>query len=326
MTFRRSPASKRMSRGHIPAELTDAHRGARLQKVIADAGVASRRDAEALIASGKVTVNGQTVTALPAWVDPLKDRVEVRGVPIPRPTRAHGDKGGAGHGHVYVILNKPRRVISTSRDEAGRPSVVDLVDLPDNIARRVFPVGRLDADTTGLILLTNDGELANRLTHPRYEMSKEYVVSLRGHLTPEDVEKLKRGVFLAHPQKKGPGDRAKGKQGIAGDVKVKKAAMSDVRFLGHERDEQRGDRTRLQITLREGQNREIRRLIARLGYNVRRLQRVGIGPIQLKGLAPGAWRLLTGVEIDKLKRAAGLHEVKTLPPKREAAKKSFGRG
>lgn len=308
MSFKRSPASKRMSRGHIPAELTDAQRGVRLQRVIADSGVVSRRDAEALIAQGRVTVNGKVVSALPAWVDPFKDRIEVRGVPIPRPVRSEGTKSSAKHSHVYVVLNKPRRVISTSRDDIGRASVVDLVDLPDNMARRVFPVGRLDADSTGLILLTNDGELAHRLTHPRYEISKEYVVSIRGHLTPEDVEKLKRGIFLAHPVKKGRGTKS-GTMGENDDppgVKVKKAAMSDVRFLGHERDMQRGDRTQLRITLREGQNREIRRLIARLGYNVRRLQRVAIGPIQLKGLAPGAWRLLSGIEIERLKRAAGL--------------------
>ncbi|MCC7193582.1 MAG: rRNA pseudouridine synthase [Phycisphaeraceae bacterium] len=308
MSFKRSPASKRMSRGHIPAELTDAQRGVRLQRVIADSGVASRRDAEALIAQGRVTVNGKVVSALPAWVDPFKDRIEVRGVPIPRPVRSGGDQSSAKHNHIYVILNKPRRVISTSRDDIGRASVVDLVDLPDNMARRIFPVGRLDADSTGLILLTNDGELANRLTHPRYEISKEYVVSIRGHLTPEDVEKLKRGIFLAHPVKKNRSTKpgGKGENDDLPGVKVKKAAMSEVRFLGHDRDEQRGDRTQLRITLREGQNREIRRLIARLGYNVRRLQRVAIGPIQLKGLAPGAWRLLSGIEINRLKRAAGL--------------------
>lgn len=287
---------KRPSRAQVPAEFTDAARGKRLQKVLAEAGIASRRDAEALITAGRVTVNGQRITALPAWADPLSDRIEVDGEPIARPRKA--GHGHAAPQHVYIALHKPRRVISTSRDEAHRTSVVDLVDLPSELARRVFPVGRLDADSTGLILLTNDGELANRLTHPRYGVSKEYLVSIRGHLSLEDVEKLKKGLYLAptpaEKQQRGPESAAK------------RAAISEVKLLGYDRDEQRGDRTKLLLTLREGQNREIRRLMARLGYNVRRLQRVAIGPITIKGLASGSWRLLHPTEVHKLKKAAGL--------------------
>jgi len=263
--YHRNPASKRTSRGKIPSELTDAARGKRLQKVIAESGVASRRDAEKLIADGRVSVNGRFVTALPAWVDPDKDRIEVNGHPIPRPRKT---ARGGGAEHVYVVLNKPRRVISTSRDEAGRMSVVDMVELPEDLAKRVFPVGRLDADSTGLILLTNDGELANRLTHPRYGVTKEYLVSIRGHLTSGDVEKLKKGVFIATPKARSESTRADAARGKAGALTpalsqgergkergAKRASFTEVEFVGHERDEQRGDRTQLRVTLHEGQNR-----------------------------------------------------------------------
>ena len=212
-TQRKRAAKKSAKSRGIPAELTDASRGQRLQKVLAQAGVASRRDAEALITAGQVTVNGQRVTAMPAWVDPFHDRIEVNGHPIPRPERPRSERAGSSRprhsrhslgDRLYIILHKPRRVISTSRDDAGRTSVVDLVNLPEDIARRVFPVGRLDADSTGLILLTNDGELTNQLTHPRYGVPKQYLVSIRGHLVPEDVEKLKKGLFLATPAPASP--------------------------------------------------------------------------------------------------------------------------
>src|SRR5262249_47926074 len=143
--------------GQAPAEFTDASRGIRLQKALAQAGVASRRAAEELITSGRVTVNGHRVASLPAWVDPARDRIDGAGAPGARPQRpGHGRASATGH--VYVMLHKPRRVISTTRDDAGRQTVIDLVDLPSDVARRVFPVGRLDVDSTGLMLLTNVGE------------------------------------------------------------------------------------------------------------------------------------------------------------------------
>jgi pseudouridine synthase len=165
--------------------------------------------------------------------------------------------------------------------------VIDLVDLPGRT--RLFPVGRLDADSTGLMLLTNDGDLANRLTHPRYGVSKQYEVKVRGRLTEHDVRKLRDGLVLA--------DR-KAQQG------GKRAAMQRVSILRHETDRTRGDRTTLLVTLTEGQNREIRRLLARLGFKVRKLKRTAIGPVRLKGLALGQWRLLTAGELRALKRAA----------------------
>ncbi len=273
------------SNSHNPSPYTDASRGIRLQKALANAGVASRRDCEQYITDGRVTVNGDRVTQLPAWVDPGRDRIAVDGEELPRPRRGKG-------GQVYVMVNKPRKVISTNDDPEGRTRVIDLVDHPG--APRLFPVGRLDADSTGLILLTNDGELANRLTHPRYEVAKRYEVKIKGRLTQEDAAKLRDGLILAHR----PADAA--------DPRPKRAAMESVRILGHERDAQRGDRTTIGVTLREGQNREIRRLLARLGYNVRKLKRTAIGPVQLKGVPVGGWRPLTPTELQKLRKAAGL--------------------
>ena len=194
---------------------------------------------------------------------------------------------------TYILLHKPRRVITTNRDPQGRTTVLDLVNLPPAICKRLFPVGRLDADSTGLILLTNDGELANRLTHPRYEVPKQYRVSIRGRLTDDDVKKLQQGLYLAHKTT----DR---------QPRTKRAAMARVKLLGHERDRARGDRTNLLVTLHEGQNREIRRMIARLGHKVRRLERIAIGPLKLKGLAVGQWRMLTTTEVKRLYKTTAL--------------------
>jgi len=271
---------------NIPDEFTDAARGIRLQKAMAEAGVASRRDCEAMVAQGRVTVNHKLVAALPAWVDPAADHIEADGRPIQKHT-TRSEKSGA-HRPVYLAVNKPKRVISTSEDPQGRATVLDLVDVP--MKQRLFAVGRLDADSTGLMLLTNDGELANRLTHPRYEVTKQYRVSVKGRLGEDDLTKLRKGLLLAHD----------------GGAKVKRAAMESVRIVKHETDRLRGDRTLLEITLAEGQNREIRRLLARVGIKVRRLDRVAIGPLRLKGIARGGWRPLTPPEIGKLRKAAGL--------------------
>ncbi|MFP4145590.1 MAG: pseudouridine synthase [Phycisphaeraceae bacterium] len=283
----RQDRSDRTRRG-VPDELTDKARGVRLQKAMADAGVASRRDCETLIEEGRVRVNGEPVTALPAWIDPAEDRVEVDRQPLPRQKTAKPRQAR----HHYLMLHKPRGVISTTRDPEGRKTVTQIVNAP--FAARLFPVGRLDADSTGLILLTDDGELTNRLTHPRYEVAKQYQVSIRGRLGEEDLEKMRKGLFLASTGKPGQGPAAK------------RASVDRVRIVGREMDRARGHRTQLEITLREGQNREIRRLLARLGYKVRRLKRVAIGPVRLKGIAPGQWRPLKTPEIRALFREAGL--------------------
>ncbi|MEX0745093.1 MAG: pseudouridine synthase, partial [Phycisphaeraceae bacterium] len=184
--------------------------------------------------------------------------------------------------------------------------------------------GRLDADSTGLILLTDDGELANRLTHPRYGVNKQYQVSVRGKLESGDLEKLKRGLFLAAPPTKpaderresagssaSPGPPGSPSGGRASKGRAKRASVESVRIVGFEKDRARGDRTSLAITLREGQNREIRRLMAALGYKVRRLKRTAIGPMKLTGLGAGQWRPLEAKEVQTLYREAGLKPKQT---------------
>lgn len=278
-------------------DYTDNTRGIRLQKAMANAGVASRRDCEEMVAAGRVTVNGQRVVTLPAWVDPFEDRIEVDGEPITRP-RASSKKFVTA-GKLYVMVHKPRGVISTNDDPEGRPRVIDLVDpgmLPHGA--RLFPVGRLDADSTGLILLTNDGELTHRLTHPSFGITKRYLVAVKGRLVEDDLKRLRKGLVLASA----PADSAK--------PKAKKAALESVRIISHQTDRLRGDRTTLSITLAEGQNREIRRLLARVGLNVRKLKRTALGPLVLKGLAPGEARRLTPLEVGQLRKAANLRGTK----------------
>lgn len=254
---------------------TDADRGERLQRVMSDAGIGSRRACEALIEAGEVTVNGHLVAHLPAWVDPEEDRVVVQGRVLPQPER-----------RVYVLLNKPPRTLSTLKDEPGadRRTVGELVDHP--LADHLFPVGRLDYDTVGLVLMTNDGELANRLTHPRYGVPKTYRVQVRGALDEDAVAELERGIYLAERK--------------AGDtVGAKRTSKVEITLVHQGR-----EGTTLELTLREGRNRQVRRMMAAVGFPVRKLERVAMGPVQLKGVARGAWRELTREEIRALKKAA----------------------
>ncbi len=270
--------------------------GQRLQKLLAAAGVASRRKCEQLIEEGHVFVNGQRVTQLPVFIDPDSDVVEVDGLVISQPPGDKKTDRPRKQTHTTVMLYKPRHVICTASDPQQRKTVLDLIQLE----KRLFPVGRLDADSTGLILLTDDGELAQHLTHPSYEVPKRYRVSVRGRISDDAVEKLRRGLYLAPPGSK--------KRAAAGGKPrtAVKAAAEQVRVLRRFTDRTRGDGTELSITLREGRNREIRRMLARLGFKVRRLHRVAVGPLQLKGLAVGEWRRLTPVELGKLRKAAGL--------------------
>lgn len=278
--------------GQVPRELTDASRGERLQKVLAALGVASRRDCEQIIQAGRISVNGKLVSTLPAWVDPAVDRIELDGQPINHPSKKNASQASP----VYLALHKPKRTITTTDDPESRRIVMDLI--PQELvprSTRLYPVGRLDADSTGLILLTNDGELAHRLTHPSYGIAKKYRVSVRGLLTSEDIERLEKGLILAHRL---PSDRS--------GQSVKRASMQRVRVVDDQQDRSRGDRTLLEVTLLEGQNREIRRLLARLGFKVRRLTRVSIGPLSLKGLGVGQCRLLLPQEVKLLRHAVEL--------------------
>lgn len=260
--------------------LRDKSRGVRLQKFMADAGVASRRTAEELIEEGRVKVGGRTIVDLPVWVDPAHDIVEIDGRRISNvPERP-----------VYVMLHKPRRCVCTVLDPEGRRTVADLVKHPSRA--RLYPVGRLDFDTAGLVLMTNDGELANRLTHPRYGVHKTYRATVRGRLDEEGVKDLEEGVYLAE-RKAGRTDGAK--------------RTLPVRMRIVSRDQ---DRTVLELTLREGRNRQVRRMLASVGCPVRRLVRVAMGPVKLKGLRVGEWRDLTKIELGSLKREAGLSRKK----------------
>ena len=277
-TPRKAAPVKRRSAAasQVPSEFKDAARGERLQRILADAGVASRRAAEQMIEEGRVSVNGVTITALPAWANPASDRIEVDGRPLQR------SRPGKPTSHTYLLINKPRGVICTNDDPQGRKKVIDLVPHP----QRLFCVGRLDAESTGLVLLTDDGDLAERLTHPRYQVPKTYEVSIKGVLSEEDMDRLKRGMYLANK---------------SGDVAHSHAEQ--VRRLDSDR-----DRTRMLITLSEGRNREIRRLLARLGHKVRRLQRVALGPLRLKGVGVGQWRALNRAEVQMLRKTANAAE------------------
>ncbi|MDZ4830653.1 MAG: pseudouridine synthase [Phycisphaerae bacterium] len=244
-------------------------RGPRLQKVLAEAGYGSRRACEDLIEAGAVTVNGEQVDALPAWVDPEEDKIKVNGKPLKQKER-----------HLYVMLFKPRGVVSTNSDPEGRVRAIDLIKHP---ARpRLYPVGRLDLDSSGLLLLTNDGELANRLTHPRYEVHKGYEITVGGTLTDDEIGILEAGVFLHDKDEDG-------------------GRKSDSKLTIMKRDR---SRTMLYMELREGRNRQIRRMMQRVGHPVKKLRRVRMGPLQLKGLAVGEWRELTTRELSALRKAA----------------------
>lgn len=246
----------------------------RVQKILSAAGVASRRASEDLIRQGRVTVNGARVE-LGAKADPLHDVLTVDG------ERVHTNPGLA-----YLLLNKPRGVVTTANDPQGRPTVMNLV--PEN--PRVFPVGRLDQDTEGLLLLTNDGELANRLTHPRYEVSKTYVAQVRGTVKRHHLRAMTDGVELDD----GP------------------ARAKSARELGSA-----SDQTLIEVVLTEGRKREVRKLVSAVGLNLQRLARVQIGPLPLGDIAPGRFRPLTGPEVGALYRAVGLTDTGSADPEEE---------
>ncbi|MGC8799326.1 MAG: pseudouridine synthase, partial [Chloroflexus sp.] len=231
----------------------------RLQKVLASAGIASRRDCEELIAAGRVTVNGRVVTVPGTRVDLEHDEILVDGQPLRIPAK-----------RTYIMLHKPAGVVSTAEDTHGRPTVVELVDVP----ARVFPVGRLDLDSEGLILLTDDGELAYALTHPSFEVEKEYRVLLDRALTPDALRSWRNGVLLE------------------GEM----TAPAWVELL-----ETTPEGVWVRIVLREGRKRQIRVVAKLLGYEVRRLIRVREGPLQLGDLPPRAWRHLTDEEVAALR-------------------------
>lgn len=239
----------------------------RLARFLAHAGVASRRHAEALIASGHVQVNGLVITTQGVRIDPACDRVCVDGKPV-----------DASTSHVYLLLNKPIGYICTVHDPQGRPTVLDL--LPSGIRQlRVYPVGRLDSDTSGLLLLTNDGDFALRLSHPRYAKQKLYEVLVQGHPSSEAIAALRTGIVITEDDGR--------------SYKTSSARVSLLRRVGNE--------SWLALAIHEGRKRQVRRMFAAVGHPVRQLMRVGIGSLTLKGVPTGKWRYLTEAEVKMLR-------------------------
>lgn len=236
----------------------------RLSKILAEAGLASRRGSERLIIQGRVAINGQVVTAPGTTADPARDRIAVDGkaLPPPQPKR-------------YLLLNKPRGYVTSRRDPQGRPVVLSLAP---EAGVRLFPVGRLDFDAEGLLLLTNDGELAHRLLHPRFGVRRVYEAEVAGRMSPQELGRFRHGVVL--------------EDGLAKPV--------DVRLLRRTR-----GTAWLRLTFTEGRYREVKRFCAALGHRVVRLRRVQFGPLHLGRLAPGAVRPLSSAEVGRLGAIAG---------------------
>ncbi|HZR43581.1 MAG TPA: pseudouridine synthase [Ktedonobacteraceae bacterium] len=241
-------------------------KGERLSRFLAHAGIASRRHAEELIAAGRVQVNGITVTTQGTRIDPQQDHVSVDGKPV-----------HIAVDHAYLLLNKPVGYVSTAHDPQGRPTVLDL--LPDELRQlRVYPVGRLDIDTSGLLLLTNDGDFALHLTHPRYSMEKHYEALVQGHPSAVELAALRRGVVITEDN---------------GQFhKTSPAQVHPLRRVGAT--------SWLALTIHEGRKRQVRRMLAAIGHPVLQLARVGVGPLTLKGVPTGKWRYLTHDEVDVL--------------------------
>jgi 23S rRNA pseudouridine2605 synthase len=235
----------------------------RLQRILAAAGVDSRRNCEELILQGAVKVNGARIDSLPAFADPDVDKITVRGKPL------------AAVEKVYYLLNKPRHVICTNSDPQGRRRAIDFVPA----RQRVFCAGRLDTDTAGAIIITNDTELSNRLTHPKYELPKTYMVRIKGRIEAEAVDKLRKGIWLAEA----------------------KAKLEEIKVLKSTADESLAE-----VVLVTAVDRQIQRMFAKVGIKVKGVTRTAIGKITIKGLAVGESRMLTKGEIGYLRKVTGM--------------------
>lgn len=238
----------------------------RLNKFLAHAGVCSRREADRWIAEGRVSVNSQAVLELGEKIDPGKDRVQVNGKPV----------RGEEERPLYILLNKPAGRVVSVKDPFGRPTVLDLLK---HLPARVYPVGRLDLDTEGALLLTNDGELALRLTHPRYGVTKVYEVRVEGEPREEDLDKVRHGIFL------------EGRRSAPARIKIVRRSHRHAT---------------LKVEIHEGRKREIRKLFEAVGFPVAGLVRTDFAGLTLDELRPGRWRYLRTAEVQRLKKLAGL--------------------
>jgi len=237
----------------------------RLQKVMAEYGVASRRKSEEIIYAGRVKVNGRLVTEPGLKIDKERDVIEVDGNIIKSPEKK-----------IYILLNKPSGYITSVKDQFGRPTVLDLLK---EISTRVFPIGRLDYDTEGLLILTNDGELTYKITHPRHSIDKTYRALVRGEVNGDDIKIFERGMAIE-------------------DYVTAPAKMEIVRYS-------KGNSV-IDITIHEGRNRQVRKMCSAIGHDVIRLRRIKIGDIGLGGLKTGEWRYLKDSEIRYLKKLGGV--------------------
>jgi len=279
-----------MCASRLTPDASRAH-GVRLQKVIADAGIASRRKAEELIAAGRVTINGRIVRELGTRVDPEKDHVKVDGRHLkPAPPQ------------TFIMLNKPKGVLSTLSDPEGRPTIQHLLH---GVSLRVFPVGRLDYDTEGLLLLTNDGNMAQALLHPRYHVPKTYSAKVKGVLNDEEIQQLERGVQL--------------EDGWTAPAMLKKAGKAETNSW-------------MEITIHEGRKHQVKRMFEAVGHPVLRLERIRFGPLSLGHLLPGQFRFLTDREANALRatvkrrRTGNMHDTRDDRLDFEAEEGSHGYG
>ena len=261
----------------------------RLQKIIAAAGIASRRKAEEIITRGLVSVNGQTVTTLGTKADPEVDHIKVNGKPLRGPER-----------HVYVVLHKPKGYVTTASDPEGRPTVLDLVR---GVGARVYPVGRLDYLSEGLLLLTNDGELAQKLMHASSHVPKTYLVKISGKASDAEIDKLRGGIKLPAERSrlKVPAGKLRETAQRRRSAPVQTAPVQ-IKIL------REAANPWYEVTLIEGRNRQIRRMFEEIGHHVEKIKRVRYGPLQLD-VEAGKFRFLTAKEVEQMKSAAGARVV-----------------
>jgi 23S rRNA pseudouridine2605 synthase len=247
----------------------------RIQKVLANAGVDSRRNVEQMILDGRIAVNGRVMRELPVLVDPETDAVEVDGERVRLRDRTKA-------GRLYILLNKPKGVYSTNVSQGEQVRAIDLLPPGLQGKGRVYPVGRLDAESKGLLLLTNDGDLTNRLTHPRFGVPKTYLAVVDGWVEEGELRELEKGIWLADKEGKGF-----------------KTGRSHIRIVKRSR-----EKSVLEVTVREARHRQVRRMLAKVGHKVKDLMRVRMGPLTIEGLAPGEARELTPREVKALQKVA----------------------